>query len=338
MRFRDLATQVVELLRKVLPARSTEGSPTPGSAAACLEGLLSQLGSLHTGVGHVREINRSTVTVPGSRTTRAATAVSDADLGSLTALHSIDAISTVPTLARIRTGSFHINRVTILVNVRSDSLCNVIARINESPARVTASYDATTSLVSITATSNTETLVLSDGTSGFFSAVNILPGTFTPAEISAPVQRTLADPSAFVDQLVAFGKALDEVFSGTFDGLDEELHSAIQETLVAAISKSSSEITGQTDPSTLDSGFGIRFDFRDVARGVFVLDRRRLAHSLTEDFDSLADFLFREASSGEKGGLVVSLIEAVKDLERMLEDVLAASSRQGGGMSMDVRA
>ncbi len=45
VRFKDLDPEVVDLLRELLPARSTEGSPTPGSAAACLEGLLSQLGA-----------------------------------------------------------------------------------------------------------------------------------------------------------------------------------------------------------------------------------------------------------------------------------------------------
>lgn len=42
--------------------------------------------------------------------------------------------------------------------------------------------------------------------------------------------------------------------------------------------------------------------------------------------------------AARRGALVVSLIEAVKDLERMLEDVLAVSSRQGASMSVNVRA
>jgi hypothetical protein len=335
VRFRQLDPEVLELVRELLPARGTDHSPTPGSAAASLERFLSRLESLCTGIGHLREIGRSVVTLPGRRSPRPAMAVSDFDLGTLTGLRSRQAISTVPTLSRINTGSLHINRVSILINVRSDSLNDVIVSINTSGARATASFNAITNLVSITANSNGENLVLEDGTSRFFSGVNIVPGTYEPREgPPTPDQRILSHPAALGDQLEDFGKELEKIFSWSFDGVEEGLLFAIRKALATAIAESFSEIPDQTDPSILDSGLGICFDFRNV-NCVFALDRRCLYRALVEDFDKLSDFLFRERSSGEKAGLVPSLIEAVKNLERLLEDVLGGNR---DGMSVEARA
>jgi hypothetical protein len=122
--------------------------------------------------------------------------------------------------------------------------------------------------------------------------------------------------------------------SWSFDGVEEGLLFAIRKALATAIAESFSEIPDQTDPSILDSGLGICFDFRNV-NCVFALDRRCLYRALVEDFDKLSDFLFRERSSGEKAGLVPSLIEAVKNLERLLEDVLGGNR---DGMSVEARA
>ena len=87
-------------------------------------------------------------------------------------------INTVGDLSEAGTGNFEINGVSINVDVGTDSLNDVIARINSSGAGVTAAYSETSSVVTIVSQSKTADLVLDDGTSNFFSALNITEGTF----------------------------------------------------------------------------------------------------------------------------------------------------------------
>jgi hypothetical protein len=250
-----------------------------------------------------------------------------------------DAISTVAALSGISTGDLDINGVTIAVDTSTDSLYDVIANINASAAGVTASFDSGTNLVTITSNSSTADLVLSDSTSGFFTAVNITPGTFQATEGVATAGGTsLSNPTTFENQLESFGKELDEIFSESFEGVDEELLPAIEEVLAEAISESFSKILGETGETSLRSRFGIDFDFGDAERGVSAFDTRQLARSLDGKLEEITDFLFRERSGGEKDGLVVSLIETVKGLEEVFQDALRSTTGETSGLLVDLQA
>ena len=168
VRFKNLDPEVGELLSELLPIRRTDPGSTRSLARA------------------------STVPLPRTSAGRHAMAIAGLDLDALSAEA---AISTVSTLSRIRTGSLHVNRVSIFVNVESDSFYDIVVRINRSGARAAASFDATAQVLSIASQSSGETLVLEDGTSGFFSSVNLIPGALEAAEASArPAQRTLYIP------------------------------------------------------------------------------------------------------------------------------------------------
>ena len=53
---------------------------------------------------------------------------------------------------------------------------------------------------------------------------------------------------------------------------------------------------------------------------------RELTRSLDTDLEKVTDFLFRERSGSQKDRLVVSLIEAVKELEGVFKDALRSTS------------
>ncbi len=240
-------------------------------------------------------------------------------------------------LSGITSGNLQINGVSISIDTSTDSLNDVIAAINGSAANVTASFNSTTNLVTITSNDASADLVLADSTSGFFTGVEIMPGTFEPTEgVATPGGEALKQPSAFESQFENLGKELDSIFRESFEGVDEELLPAIEDVLSGAISDSFAKILGETGQSKLRSSFGIDFDFRDAERGVSAFDTRSLSRSLERELEQITDFLFRERSSGEKDGLVVSLIEAVKELESTFEDALRSGTGETSGILVDL--
>lgn len=78
-------------------------------------------------------------------------------------------------------GSFTINGVTINFNASSDSINEILARINASAAGVTASYDSVNHTFSLTNnTTGNVGISLSDGTgSNFLAATGLLSGSFS---------------------------------------------------------------------------------------------------------------------------------------------------------------
>ena len=245
-------------------------------------------------------------------------------------------ISTVADLSEASTGNFEVNGVSIAVDVGADSLNDVIARINSSGAGVTASYNESSNLVTIASQSTTADLVLDDGTSNFFSTLNITAGTFEAPPSDGAGGRVLEKPVAFERQLEKFGSELDEIFKNGFEGLDEELRPAIEQALTGTISDSFSKILGETSEYKLRSRFGIDFDFREAQNGIFGYNDRQLENALEENLEELTDFLFRGASNGKKEGLVVSLIETVRELEDMFQDALRPTSGDTNGLIVDL--
>ena len=106
--------------------------------------------------------------------------------------------------------------------------------------------------------------------------------------------------------------------------------------LSGAIADSFAKILGETGESKLRSSFGIDFDFRDGEQGVSAFDTRTLSRSLETELEQITDFLFRERSSGEKDGLVVSLIDAVKELEGTFTDALHSGAGEPNGILVDL--
>jgi flagellar hook-associated protein 2 len=74
----------------------------------------------------------------------------------------------------ITSGTFSVNGINISVDPTSDSLSDVLRRINDSDANVTATYDATNDTISIVSnTLGSRTVSFSEGTSNFLSVTNL---------------------------------------------------------------------------------------------------------------------------------------------------------------------
>ena len=98
---------------------------------------------------------------------------------------------------RVSDGSFQINGSTIEVNA-SDTLNDVLDRINQSNAGVTATFDAGTESVLLTqnTTGSTPDIVLENDTSGFLAAMKLDDATAIAGEDAEP-DKSLAEVTAF---------------------------------------------------------------------------------------------------------------------------------------------
>lgn len=97
----------------------------------------------------------------------------------------------------VRDGSFQINGTSIDVGA-SDSINDVLDRINQADAGVNATFDAATETVLLTQNTpgSTPDIILENDTSGFLAAVKLDGATATPGEDSEP-NKSLAEVASF---------------------------------------------------------------------------------------------------------------------------------------------
>ena len=85
----------------------------------------------------------------------------------------------------VTNGSFTINGVSIAVNASTDTLQSLLARINNSSAGVSASYDTSTGKIKLTTLANSEdNIVIANDTSGFLSAAKLSTNNTVKGNIS----------------------------------------------------------------------------------------------------------------------------------------------------------
>ena len=146
---------------------------------------------------------------------------------------------------------------------------------------------------------------------------------------------TFEAPDTVRRQLVEVGRELDALFKDKFKGIRNEVVEDLRDQLRDSISAAFESILEDTERSTLRSGFGIAFSFSDAAQGIFDFDLHKFNRSVSDKFNDLTDFLFREELNLQAGGLIPSLIGRLKDLEADIADTLGSAST---GLLVDVMA
>lgn len=99
-------------------------------------------------------------------------------------LGAIDTTSIMNTVSfaggAVTSGTFSINGIAIAVDVTTDSLSDIIERINDSDAQVTASYDSANDTIRVVADYlGSRTISFSGGTSNFLTVTNLATATQT---------------------------------------------------------------------------------------------------------------------------------------------------------------
>ncbi|MCC6490001.1 MAG: flagellar filament capping protein FliD [Candidatus Hydrogenedentes bacterium] len=101
--------------------------------------------------------------------------------GNLGAVSATDALNLVNFAnGAVTSGSFKINGITINVDATTDSISDILGRINDSDAGVTASYDSATDTIRVVSdTLGSRTVNFTSGTSNFLDIVNLTTATQT---------------------------------------------------------------------------------------------------------------------------------------------------------------
>jgi len=126
------------------------------------------------------------------------------------------ALDSLTTSTGIRTGSFTVNGTIINIDTSSDSIDDIISRVNSSDSGVSMSFDPAENSVSITAT-NGEIIRLEDGSSGFFTGLNLKTGI---------VGSSLGDVSTFLEseavqsRFSRFAGRFNRLFASDFTSAD----------------------------------------------------------------------------------------------------------------------
>jgi flagellar hook-associated protein 2 len=96
----------------------------------------------------------------------------------------------------VTAGNFTINGITISVNPAADNVADVITRINNSNAGVTAAFNQATGTITLTnKVAGPQSIVLSDGSSNFLSASGLTSGAGATVQAGTQAKVVLQNPS-----------------------------------------------------------------------------------------------------------------------------------------------
>jgi hypothetical protein len=137
--------------------------------------------------------------------------------------------------ASVKDGSFQINGVTIAIDKDTDTLNDVLARINGSGAGVTASFNLSTNRVELVTQSASESLVVSNDTTGFLSAAKL--------STSNTVRGNIRDDQQILSQTTQFAAVTTGSF--TLNGVSISVNKDT-DTLASIIDRVNNAGTGVT--------------------------------------------------------------------------------------------
>jgi hypothetical protein len=225
-------------------------------------------------------------------------------------------MSDVAQFSSVQSGSFLVNGESISVDPSTDSLDDVIARINASAAAVTASLDPATKELVITGDSEAEFMTIDGNATGFFASTNIPEGIIeSTGQVSGFSQRHAVRVAAAIEDGI---QAMNEFFSNqSFFGSPGSQVAALRSQLKSAFIS----VLGSAGP-TLDTGIGIVVNLDGVAKG-YVRFARVDAAKLVENLQYRSGAVKRLFSGSRSDkGLIQAVGEATQRALQSLNSTL----------------
>ncbi|MFT5432036.1 MAG: hypothetical protein ACI9OJ_002734 [Myxococcota bacterium] len=214
----------------------------------------------------------------------------------------------VAALGAISNGSFSIGGIEFNIDTSSDSLNDVIARINESEAGVAASYDAVSGKLSINNESDSSMSVV-DGTSGFLGAMAIDAGAY---ENTNPEVRSGLRSRAITDAMVDIDKLITSIFRKV-DQFDGGITASYKTNLLEALDDM---VEGGGSVQRTKFGFTLR---TTASNGNAIeLDESKFRSALKRRPKDVLKFLNGDGTD-DNLGLIAGLDLALKGIEASLE-------------------
>ena len=263
-------------------------------------------------------------------------------------------LAEVESLSAVQSGSISVNGVSIDIDVNTDSLNDILDRINASEADVTASYDSNAKRVSLVSNDAEGQLILDSGSTNFFTEVAISDGTYEATEASFEVQGVeTADVSSLVVESIVEENSEKpwEQDPGTttapISAADTEMLSTLVQNIADAMNSLFDDSAFKGSPgrflegvrndirtvvsTTFDSqgpqfetDFGIGFNFEKTDKGVFNFSpadqsRFEAALSTPEGYAAVSNTLFGTDSGGLFDRLHAALTASATAFERQTD-------------------
>lgn len=240
------------------------------------------------------------------------------------------ALAYVPSFASLTAGDFSVNGHQITVDPLTDSLNDVLDRINAADADVRAFFNETTDEVHLVGDRG-EDLELEHGSSNFLDLIKLQAKTYKAKGAGTGAFERPEKLTAALDEFVdsfrdfmggAYGSLVDEAANRSKRRLGSDIRSGF----VAHL---------DDDLSTLRSGFGLVLEKTDGVEQLR-LDEVKFERSLDKDADTVFSFLFADGEEeGESAGILHALPDA---LAGMRDSIISEARWRGAGSLIDLSA
>lgn len=195
--------------------------------------------------------------------------------------------------AQVTSNSLQVNGNAVAVDILTDSLEDILERIEQNVPGVTATLS--NDRVYLRATDPTSTLELDDGGTGLLAAIGVREGTHDPV---AGGHVSASDARIVKDRVDAAGRALDDFFAPRVGGaaLPGEFQ-ALQDTVRAALARVEQDLANGEVPS-----FGVRIDVDALgARPATTVDVAQFDRNVRLNFDDLRATFLADDVDGRRG-------------------------------------
>lgn len=218
-------------------------------------------------------------------------------------------IGVVSALAGITSGTLRINGNELTIDVATETLAEVLERIEALEPGLVARYDETQGRVLL---GGVRMLELDDGGTGFFATLGIEAGAYRARKSSS---RGFSQPHAVQKELVALARSFNDLFAAEFSGSAgrqaERLRAGLEKAVRGAFE-------GGAGDGPARRRLGPDFAFgRD--RDAWKLDSASLGRALREDAKGLSGLLL---GADERGGILGGVAQALREAHGALGIVL----------------
>ena len=241
-------------------------------------------------------------------------------------------IGEVSALSGVQSGDFSINGVQLSVDVLQDSLADLIERINNSGAGVSASYDAASGKFRIQG-NGSASVSLEDGTSNLLASLNLADGSFVGS--SSRSKTVFQNQSALRRGLEEFAEAYEALFQDSFSGFGSASIASIRSQLDGLVTQAFRSGPGLSDEGTLRSGLGIDLEQGSGSQRTLAIDGAGLSRAFRQDSLELEALLFSNREEGDFDGIVTAVGER---LELVLGTLGKLLGEDAVGLNLDVSA
>ena len=213
--------------------------------------------------------------------------------------------SSVTELNGISDGVFTVNGQKITVDTATDTLDSIISKINSADPNVTASFNATTNKLEL---SSSNDIVLSNGTSNFFDAVNMPSGTVSSG--SDELKLSFYKNDRFREAVNQFSRNLNKIMqivdAENVEELKEEGEGYVDDIKTAVKDSIKNIFDEDFDTETVfRTSFGLNFSFNGEEFTSF--SEKDFNKYIGDNYDDLESFLNTFKDDEAEGGLLQQL-------------------------------